>query len=156
MNTETAPKEAGRKARKYSVAQQARDDRLLKCLRILEAAANNGTECPSNADLADMLGYAAPNKASGVVSLLEAMGFIKVQRGRRNRVVTIVKTGARTAGTVTIRKPGDWTEDEDAILMDGIAEGEGFASVGKIIGKTKSACVSRFRKIAAQMGEQAQ
>ncbi|EQA96833.1 hypothetical protein [Sphingobium baderi] len=155
MNTETAPKEAVRKARKYCVAQKARDDRLLRCLRILEAAADEGKECPTNAYLADMLGYAAPNMASGVVSLLETMGFIKVQRGRRNRVVTIVKTGSRTAGTVTSRKPGDWTEDQDAILMDGLAEGVGFTEIGRIVHKSKHACISRFNKLAAEMGEQA-
>lgn len=154
MNTETALKEAGRKARRNG-ARPRKDERLQRCYEIVERAANNDCACPTNAQLADMLGYSGIGHPSGLLSLLEAMGFITVERSNHGRVVTICKTGRRTAGIITPRKEGDWTEDQDAILMDGIAEGESFSAVGVIIGKTKSACVSRFRKISAAMGEQA-
>ncbi len=39
--------------------------------------------------------------------------------------------------------------------MDGLAEGVGFTELGRILGKSKSACISRFKKITAQMGSQA-
>lgn len=153
MDMQTALAAAARKER--SKTQKDRDDRLLRLLRILEQAADAGDVCPSNSDLADRLGYAAHNTASNAVSLLETMGFITVARGKRNRVVTIVKTGKRTAGVVVNRKPGDWTEDQDAILMDGLSEGVGFTAIGKMLGKTKHGCISRFNKLRDQMGEQA-
>lgn len=148
--------EAGRKARRYTRTMQDRDNRVEQCFAILERAANAGAACPTNNDLAEMLGYCSGNGPSGLVNLLEVAGCISVERSNCGRVVTINRTGKRTAGIVLKRRPGDWTADQDEILMDGIAEGEGFTAVGKILGKTKSACVSRFQKIAAAMGEQAQ
>ncbi|WP_069338347.1 SANT/Myb-like DNA-binding domain-containing protein [Sphingobium yanoikuyae] len=154
----TAPREAAlAEATRKAKHTQARDDRLQRCYQILCDAAAAHQVCPTNQDLSDMLGYSAPNKASEVISLIEVMGLITVQRGLRNRVVTIVKTGDRTAGVVVSRhrKPSDWTEDQDAILMDGLAEGVGFTPIGKMLGKSKHACISRFNKIRAEMGAQA-
>lgn len=141
----------GQPLRKHQIGKQTKIQRLYA---ILCEAADAGKICPSNSDLADMLDYSAPSKASDAVGLLEAMGFITAQRGRTNRVVTIVKTGARTAGA-TSRRPGQWTEDQDAILMDAVAEGVGFTAIGKMVGKSKSACISHFHKLAAAMGPQA-
>lgn len=145
------PTKAGKPLLKRQLAKQTK---LQHLYNILCEAACAGKPCPTNSMLADMLDYSAPSKASDAVSLLEAMGFITADRGRTNRVVTIVKTGHRTAGA-TSRRPGQWTEDQDAILMDGIAEGVGFTAVGKLVGKTKSACISRFHKLAAALGPQA-
>lgn len=153
MRMQDAIDTATRKARKHELAKQTK---IQRCYEILCAAADAGKPCPSNQDLCDMLDYATPAKASGVVSLLGTMGLITVQRGQSHRVVTIVKSGKRTAGVVVKRRSTDWTEDQDEILMDGIAEGEGFTAVGRIIGKSRAACVSRFNKIAARMGDQAQ
>jgi ATP-dependent protease HslVU (ClpYQ) ATPase subunit len=61
-----------------------------------------------------------------------------------------VKEAARKAR----RDP--WTDEQNAILMDGLAEGVGFTEIGRRLGKTKHTCISRFKKIAAAMGEQAQ
>ena len=152
MDMQSAISTAARKTKR----QQERDDRLMRCFEILKRAAENGETCPTNADLADMLGYSAPNKASDVVSLLEVMGLIRVARGRKNRVVTICKTGQKTAGVVLKRSSTSFTEDDDAILMDGIAEGLSFPQVGLILKRTTHACSSRFYRIAAQMGDQAQ
>ncbi|MGW8203002.1 hypothetical protein ACWGM0_10700 [Sphingomonas bisphenolicum] len=145
---------AARKAR--TPQQRTRDDRLEKMLRALERAANNNAPCPSNEDLSHLLGYAGPSKASDLISMLETMGFITVDRGFASRIVTIVKTGKKTAGTIGRRRQkGGWTEDRDAILMDGIAEGLTFAAMGKILHKSKNACISRFHALAASMGHQA-
>lgn len=130
-------------------------DRPQRCLAILKRAAEAGARCPSNGDIADMLGIASTGAASEIVSLLEAAGHITVERSRTSRIVTIVATGHRTAGIPIKRRAGDWTEDQDAILMDGLAEGEGFTALGKLIGKSKHACISRFNKIRAEMGAQA-
>ncbi|MFD1104601.1 SANT/Myb-like DNA-binding domain-containing protein [Sphingobium olei] len=156
ITQQQAVEEAVRKAKRVTATTQYRDDRLQRCFAILERAANDGATCPTNNDLAEMLGYCSGNGPSGLVNLLEVSGYITVERSNCGRVVTISRTGKRTAGIIVQRRPGDWTEDQDAILMDGIAEGETFASVGAILGKTKSACKSRFSKIAAAMGEQAQ
>jgi hypothetical protein len=133
----------------------AKEERLQRAYDIILHAAECGAICPTNDKLADMLGLSRADKASGYVSLLEAMGFITVQRGRKNRVVTIVKTGKKTAGIANYRPSSAWPEDFDAILMDGIAEGVGFTAVGKMLGKTKNACISRFNKIRKDMGWQA-
>jgi hypothetical protein len=141
---------------KRTPQQVVRDDRLTKMLRALERAANAGVPCPSNDDLSRTLGYASPSKASDLIAMLETIGFITVERGCDTRVVTIVKTGKRTAGEVGKRRQKNgWTEDQEAILMDGMAEGLTFAAIGKILGKSKNACVSRFHALAASMGHQA-
>ena len=133
----------------------AKEDRLRRCYDIICRAAAANQPCPSTQDMADMLGLSRADKASGYVALLEAMGFITVQRGRKNRVVVINKTGARTAGIATRKPSSAWSDDFDAILMDGLAEGIGFTAIGKMLGKTKNACISRFNKIRADMGWQA-
>ena len=129
--------------------------RITRCLAILEGAANAGDVCPSNGTLADMLGYASGNGPSGLVNLLEVAGFITVERSHSGRVVTIVKTGKKTAGIAVPRRATDWTVDQDAIMMDALALETGFTAIGRILGKSKSACISRFHKITAQMGAQA-
>lgn len=153
ITTEQAIAEAGRKERRAH--QIERDNKVQRAFQIIEAAANDGRPCPTNRDLSDMLGYAAPNKACGVVNLLEATGIITVKRGQKSRVVTIVKTGRKTAGPVPIAPAKGWTEDDDAILMDGIAEGGTFKRVAEILHKTENACTLRFHRIAASMGAQA-
>jgi hypothetical protein len=133
----------------------AKEDRLRRAYDILCRAAANGAICPTNDVLADVLGLSRADKASGYIALLETMGFITVQRGRKNRVVTIVKTGHKTAGFVSKRNSPAWPDDADAILMDGLAEGVGFTAIGKMLGKSKNACISRFNKIRKDMGWQA-
>lgn len=129
--------------------------RAIRCLAILERAADAGEPCPTNETLARLLGYASGNGPSGLVNLLEVSGLITVARSNAGRVVTIVKTGKRTAGIAIPRRATDWTVDQDEIMMDALAQEYGFTAIGRMLGKTKSACISRFHKIAAQMGAQA-
>lgn len=126
-----------------------------RCLAILERAANAGDVCPTNQTLAELLGYSSTHSPSGLVNLLEVSGFITIKRANTGRVVTIVRTGRKTAGKAIPRRPTDWTVDQDAIMMDGLAEGEGVTVIGHMLGKGKQACISRFQKITAQMGVQA-
>ncbi|MGW8202608.1 hypothetical protein ACWGM0_08670 [Sphingomonas bisphenolicum] len=126
------------------------------CFAILERAANAGAVCPTNVELADMLGYSSGNGPSGLVNLLEVSGLITVERSAMGRVVTIAKTGKRTSGNILKRRATDWSADQDAIMMDALAAETGFTAIGRMIGKSKNACVSRFHKITAAMGEQAQ
>lgn len=129
--------------------------RATRCLAIIERAANAGERCPTNETLAQLLGYSSGNGPSGLVNLLEVSGFITVARSNAGRVVTIVKTGKQTTGIALPRRATDWTADQDAIIMDALADNIGFTAIGRMIGKSKSACVSRFNKITAHMGEQA-
>lgn len=48
-----------------------------------------------------------------------------------------------------------WTDAESDILCDHIADGGGFGTAGKMLGRTKNSCVSRFHKIARSLGSQA-
>ncbi len=131
------------------------DGRAERCFAILERAANAGATCPTNVELADLLGYSSGNGPSGLVNLLEVSGLITVERSNMGRVVTIAKTGKRTGGIILKRRATDWSADQDAIMMGALAAETGFTAIGRMIGKSKNACISRFRKITAAMGEQA-
>lgn len=63
-------------------------------------AAERGEPCPSNADLCGVAGLQSVGLTSTIVSRLESQGYVAIQRGHRARVVTIVATGQRTAGTI--------------------------------------------------------
>ncbi|HET7154969.1 MAG TPA: SANT/Myb-like DNA-binding domain-containing protein [Hyphomicrobiaceae bacterium] len=157
MQPETMVPALAKVARKEKRSHEVeRENKIQRAFAIIEASANEGRPCPTNRDLADMLGYSTPSKGVGVVNFLEAAGLIKVRRARKSRIVTIVRTGKKTAGEIDILPAANWTEDEDAILMDGIAEGASFGRVASILHKTENACTLRFHRIAAQMGEQAQ
>jgi hypothetical protein len=48
-----------------------------------------------------------------------------------------------------------WTPAQDDRLMDLLAEGFSFAKAGELLGRTKGACVSRFKRLCELMGAQA-
>lgn len=131
-------------------------------LAMLTAAAEAKRKCPTNLELA-MAISAAPNKASCIVSLLETVGLIKVRRGRRERIVTIVKSGAQTAGHIDRpasfphhgRRKVSWTARDDAILMEGIAEGLDFDQVATALKTSGEIAAARFDQLRAEMGAQA-
>lgn len=91
-------------------AAAARDadilDRLTRCAR-------EGRPCPTNAELAVVLGVEGTTGACNALKRLEQSGLIKVERFAVHRIVTIVATGERTAG-----KPGKphW-RDRDAATV---------------------------------------
>ena len=64
-------------------------------LSLIEAAANAGEVCPSNAVIAQRIG-AGLAKASDVVLRLEKKGWIRVERFMAGRAVTIVTSGRAT------------------------------------------------------------
>lgn len=67
---------------------------------MLVRAAEAGEPCPCNAEIAAVLGSTSVGAASECVSRLERDGWIAVERGNRQRVVTILATGRRTAGVI--------------------------------------------------------
>lgn len=67
---------------------------ILSCM---EGAAERGEICPTNDALATLIGAASIATASRHVKELEQRGLIRVERGSRSRVVTIVATGKSTA-----------------------------------------------------------
>lgn len=72
-------------------------------LEMVERAANAGAACPSNLDIAQAIGAKSISSGPKALERLEKRGLIKVERGATSRVVTILATGKRTAGTVTKR-----------------------------------------------------
>lgn len=68
-----------------------------RALAAIERAAEAGEPCPSNNDLADLLGHASPSAGSDIVRELEALGLILVERFQQARRVTILATGRVTA-----------------------------------------------------------
>ena len=68
--------------------------------KLLEAAANRGEACPSNALLASHMGFASKSGPVKVMKNLERAGMISVQRYQRDRVVCITSTNKRTATPV--------------------------------------------------------
>lgn len=74
-----------------------------KIYRALRIAASYGAPCPTNAELAERLGYAAhrpgskPGTVAEVVKALEVAGLIRVYRFATSRIVEIVQTGKRTS-----------------------------------------------------------
>lgn len=48
-----------------------------------------------------------------------------------------------------------WTPALDDRLMDLMADGISFAKAGELLGRTKAACISRFKRLAESMGAQA-
>lgn len=66
---------------------------------IASAAAMNGP-CPSNDTLASLIGASSASTPARCVKRLERKGVITVARGNSCRVVTVISTGAKTAGQV--------------------------------------------------------
>ena len=71
-----------------------------RVLAAVEKAAADNRTCPTNTELAEVAGFNSVGAASGVLSRLQKLGLIAIQRGQCSRVVTITSTGAQTAGAV--------------------------------------------------------
>lgn len=69
-------------------------------LAMVIKAAERGDTCPSNYELAAAIGGASASRGTEILNRLEKRGIITIERGQSSRVVTIVETGKRTAGTV--------------------------------------------------------
>lgn len=65
-------------------------------LSTLTDAADRGVPCPTNEDLADMLGFGL-SAPPGIMRRLEMRGLIRVEKYQRERRVTIMSTGNKTA-----------------------------------------------------------
>lgn len=81
-----------------------------QALAILRSCAAAGEICPTNGALCELLGMESVGATSGVLSRLERRGLIAVERGQQSRVVTIIETGRKTAGTV---KTAHWRLSRD-------------------------------------------
>lgn len=71
-----------------------------KIFAALKQCAAVGSECPSNKQLAERVGYKSTASVSDAINFLATAGMIEVERGNHNRVITICATGKRTAGVV--------------------------------------------------------
>lgn len=70
-------------------------------LNALVQAAEVGSPCPTADDLSDLIGSSSVSTTVGIMQRLEKRGIIKIERYQRERRVTIVKTGAKTAQVKT-------------------------------------------------------
>ncbi|WP_133251523.1 hypothetical protein [Zavarzinia aquatilis] len=77
---------------------------IASVLAQLEACAARGEACPTNEVLCARYGLHAPQYGSRLIRALERRGLILVERGAKTRVVTILASGARTAGAVIGRR----------------------------------------------------
>jgi hypothetical protein len=71
------------------VSREAAAHRLFA---VLEACALEGRPCPANGELGELLGY-DQSYPSTLVKHLELQGLIRVARGSRGRIVTILTDG---------------------------------------------------------------
>ncbi len=73
-------------------------------LDMIVAAARMGGKCPSNRAIADRINCDS-GSVSNMLRRLENKGVVKVERSYGKRIVTVVATGARTAGTLPPARP---------------------------------------------------
>lgn len=127
--------------------------KLDRLYSILHDAAENGERCPTNEQLSKELGYASVTKSASLVRELKDKGWISTRKTSGGMVVTITETGKSTADVVSPHCLSEWTHDQEETLMELLSEGVSFLQAGKAIGRTKGSCISRFRKLARQLGE---
>lgn len=93
-----AEKTRREKARAATIAPDLADTVEGRMLAALDHAARLGAVCPSYAELADALNLRDRQAAAHRFRKLIARGLIRVREAGGRRVVTIVETGASTAG----------------------------------------------------------
>lgn len=137
-------------------------DRAKIAMAMLRRAAEMNDVCPCNSLIATAIGARSPSKGSEIVSFLEVAGLIAVERGRTERVVTIVATGKRTRGEIKTpasyrrTKSGNgWNVARDAILMEAIANDLDFEQAGNLTGFSAEECAARFDDLCLRIGKQA-
>lgn len=138
-------------------------ERAKVAMTMLRCAAENNVSCPTNSMIATAIGASSMSGGANIVSFLEKVGMIKVERGRSERVVTICATGKRTRGSIT--KPAKyrrgkesvvgWSPARDAILMEAIANELDFEQASHLTGFNPEQCAARFDELAHLMGRQA-
>lgn len=70
-----------------------------KIYRLLNSAAEAGEQCPTNQEIADLIGYSSTSKSSDAIAALERAGRITVERFQCSRRVTITASGKSTVLT---------------------------------------------------------
>ena len=133
-----------------TATKRAKTERLYS---ILYAAAENGERCPTNEQLSYDLGYSSINKSAALIRELKDKGWISTRKTSGGMVVTITETGKSTANVMSIHCVSEWAQEQEDALMEMLSEGVSFLQAGKAIGRTKGSCISRFRKLARQLGE---
>lgn len=74
---------------------------LSRLFDVIARAAAAGEACPSNDELATIIGKQSASSIPPRLAHLVRRGLIEISRGNCRRVVTIVATGRSTAGTIT-------------------------------------------------------
>jgi hypothetical protein len=132
-------------------------ERVKIVMAMLNAAAERGDFCPDNATICTSIGGSSLSTGANIIKLLETMNLIRVDRGHRNRVVTIVATGKCTAGKVRVAHPRagqrkyQWNEDQDAQLMDLLADDATLGEAAMAMCLPYRTVLNRFNDLASAL-----
>lgn len=80
---------------------KTKEDQPTKVMRMLVRAATYGHACPTNDEIAAVVGCKS-GAASKLILQLERQGMIHVVRGNNSRDITIAATGRKTKRTVVV------------------------------------------------------
>jgi SOS-response transcriptional repressor LexA len=83
-------------------------ERVKTVMAMISRAAENGRAAPTNGEIADAIGAKSVSAGVNIVSLLETMGMIRVERYGAGRLITVTATGKATRYEGTRRQ--HWRE----------------------------------------------
>jgi hypothetical protein len=132
-----------------------------RLVALVQACAQQGQPCPSNADLAVKLGFRSSGMPAVILRHAEAMGLVRVLRGNSSRVVSAADGSWVTAGTVTnphwrdrpegyvapVRPRMAWSRAAEARLREMWGAGATGSEIGAVLGCTKDAVVSHAHRL---------
>lgn len=130
-------------------------------LALIEKAARSGHPCPSNARLANALGFASTGAPQAVLNRLQARGAIEIGRCCSERVIRIVASGLQTAGDMSspakLRKnSGGGKVTRKDRYAHALSECGDINWAARMIGVAPETGQRLFAEICADLGEQAQ
>lgn len=128
-------------------------DRAKRVFQIVKSAAENGIECPTNAAIAESVGYSSTSRAADAISFLSTAGMIRVERSRNSRVVEIVATGKRTAGKIT--NVASYATPALDAFADHLADGKTVRESSAAMGLSYAQGRAYLNRIKARLGPQA-
>lgn len=131
------------------------EERQDRVFAMLERAAVGGLECPTNQQIARLVGARSIASAARIVAALEKARRIKVIRLQNYRVVEIVATGKRTMAQGLVNR---WAVPKDSQVdkvADHMAEGATFAECARTMGVTLDYVHRAWRHILKGLGPQA-
>lgn len=125
---------------------------------LLEAAAERGDPCPTNASMAEAIDVSAANYVAHAMKQLQKAGRITVTRDRHQRLVTITATGKSTTLTnpdLTSRRDDAWRARREIAkdeMAERVANGETIANAGKALGLSGGSATRLWAEVVQGLG----